>query len=109
MKVHIKRQSNFMPKRQSLNVGLVFDDSLDSPDGVAQHVKTLGAWLSARGHTVSYLVGETKMSDWAGGKVYSLAKNQKVSFNGNKLSIPLPVKTQTLAKIIKELNFDILH
>lgn len=92
-----------------LNVGFVFDDSLDSTDGVSQYVKTLGSWLTSRGHTVSYLVGETKMHSWAGGEVYSLSKNRKVTFNRNKLSIPLPVSRKKIKKLIQGSSYDILH
>jgi phosphatidylinositol alpha-mannosyltransferase len=78
-----------MTKNRKLKVGLVFDDSLDKTDGVAQYVKTLGAWLSGQGHSVSYLVGETKMTRWQGGQVYSLANNASVKFNGNRLTMPV--------------------
>jgi phosphatidylinositol alpha-mannosyltransferase len=98
-----------MANSQKLSVGLVFDDSLDSSDGVAQYVKTLGAWLSGQGHDVSYLVGETKIKQWQGGKVYSLAKNLPVSFNGNKLSVPLPSSAKAVKNLLKEQQFDVLH
>jgi hypothetical protein len=98
-----------MQRHQSLNVGLVFDDSLDSNDGVAQYVKTVGAWLSGRGHHVSYLVGETKLREWAGGKVHSMAKNQTVYFNGNKLSMPLLASQQNIQKVLSENKYDVLH
>jgi len=98
-----------MAKNPALSVGFLFDDTLDSSDGVAQYVKTLGAWLSSQGHQVTYLVGETKLKTWAGGPVYSMAKNQKVVFNGNRLSIPLPAKKALIKKVLAENHFDVLH
>lgn len=99
-----------MPKAKSpLKIGFVFDDSLDSSDGVAQYVKTLGSWFSGQGHEVRYLVGETKVKDWSGGKVYSLARNQKIIFNGNRLSIPLPAKRSRIRQVLNSENFDVLH
>ena len=98
-----------MRKNPKLNVGLVFDDSLDSTDGVAQYVKTLGAWLSNQGHNVSYLVGETKLKQWSGAPVYSLAKNQTVHFNGNRLTIPLAADKDRIKQVIKNGRFDVLH
>lgn len=98
-----------MNAKPKLKIGLVFDDSLDSNDGVSQQVKVIGAWLSAQGHEVRYLVGETKLSNWAGGKVYSLAKNFSVKFNGNRLSIPLPANKHRIKEILAHENFDILH
>lgn len=98
-----------MPKSRKLRIGLVFDDSLDSNDGVAQYVKTLGAWLTAQGHQVKYLVGETKLESWQGAGVYSLAKNVSVIFNGNRMSIPLPASRRKIRRILKNENFDILH
>ncbi|MBX4197182.1 glycosyltransferase family 4 protein, partial [Candidatus Saccharibacteria bacterium] len=98
-----------MSENRKLKVGLVFDDSLDSTDGVAQYVKTLGSWLSGQGHAVCYLVGQTKLESWQGGRVYSLAKNQTVYFNGNKLSIPLPANQKRLKRVLGVEKFDVLH
>lgn len=92
-----------------LKIGFVFDDSLDSADGVAQYVKTIGAWLSGQGHEVRYLVGETKLTEWSGGKVYSLAKNIKVRFNGNKLSMPGFSRRRRIKQVLAAENFDVLH
>lgn len=98
-----------MPSARKLKVGLVFDDTLDSADGVAQYVKTLGGYLSAQGHEVRYLVGESQTKQWAGGKVYSLARNYKVRFNGNKLSIPGPASRRRIRRVLAEEKFDVLH
>jgi phosphatidylinositol alpha-mannosyltransferase len=95
--------------RQSLKIGIVFDDSLDSHDGVAQQVKTFGGWLSDQGHEVRYLVGETKITTWAGGRVYSLAKNKRVAFNANRLSIPLPADKGAASEVLATEQFDVLH
>lgn len=98
-----------MAKDEKLKIGLVFDDSLDSNDGVAQYVKTVGSWLNAQGHQVRYLVGQTKLDSYAGGRVYSLAKNAPVKFNGNKLSIPLPASKRKIRRLLAKEKFDVLH
>ena len=98
-----------MKKSPKLKIGLVFDDSLDSDDGVAQYVKIAGSWLSLQGHDVSYLVGQTKADSWAGGKVYSLAKNQTVYFNGNKLSMPIYASRKRIKRVLSDNQFDVLH
>lgn len=92
-----------------LKIGLVFDDTLDSADGVAQYVKTVGTYLSVQGHQVRYLVGETKLSEWSGGRVYSLAKNVGVRFNGNRLSVPGVSHRRQIKQVLAAENFDILH
>jgi phosphatidylinositol alpha-mannosyltransferase len=109
MKKPSKNATQRSLKKPLLKIGFVFDDSLDSYDGVAQYVKTLGSWYTQQGHEVRYLVGETKMQEWAGGKVYSLSKNQKVSFNGNQVRIPLPANRRRIKQVIKNENFDVLH
>lgn len=96
-------------KTAKLKIGFVFDDSLDSTDGVAQYVKTLGAWLGAQGHQVSYLVGQTKMKNWAGGRVFSLSKNAGVVFNRNRLSVPLPASRRKIKRVLQDEDFDVLH
>lgn len=90
-----------------LRIGLVLDDSLDSTDGVQQYVTTLGSWLTSQGHEVHYLVGQTKRQDIP--NVHSLARNIQVRYNGNRLSIPLPVSKRYLRTILKKLALDVLH
>jgi phosphatidylinositol alpha-mannosyltransferase len=92
-----------------LSVGFLYDDTLDSTDGVAQYVKTLGSWLANRGHTVSYLVGETKTKQFAGGQVHSLSSNAGVVFNGNRVSIPAKVHRGKIKGLLAALPIDILH
>jgi phosphatidylinositol alpha-mannosyltransferase len=100
------KSASIIPK---LKIGFVFDDSLDSYDGVAQYVKTLGVWYVSQGHEVCYLVGETKAKQWYGGKIYSLSKNIKVTFNGNQAKIPLIANKKSIKKVLATENFDILH
>lgn len=90
-----------------MKIGLVLDDTLDSPDGVQQYVRVLGEWLHSRGHEVSYLVGETSQMNIPG--LFSLSRNIKIAFNGNRLTIPLPVSRTRLKQVLRELDFDILH
>lgn len=90
-----------------LTVGLVIDDSLDRPDGVQQHVLTLGEWLSAQGHTVHYLTSTTVRTDRP--RMHSLAKNLRLRFNGNRLGVPLPAPAAGITALLDEVDFDVLH
>lgn len=90
-----------------MKIGLVFDDSLDKTDGVAQYVLALGAWLHSQGHEVHYLVGETVRTDLA--NLHSLSRNIKVNFNQNQLRTPLPVRRRALNRALSGKDFDILH
>lgn len=92
-----------------LDVALLYDDNLDSSDGVAQYVKTVGAWLTQKGHRVTYLVGQSELETWAGGKVYSLSKNLPVAWGGNRLSVSLLPKLKTIKRLFKDKKFDIVH
>lgn len=96
-----------MPK--NFSIAFLYDDSLDKQDGVPQYVKTLGKWLAGQGHQVFYMVGETRLKEWAGGPVYSLSKNQKVFFNGNFLSTPLPASRQAIRRVLDNERPDVLH
>ena len=98
-----------MSVAKKLKIAFVFDDSLDRNDGVQQYVKTLGGWFSAQGHNVVYFVGETKLNNWKNGKIYSLARNAKVKFNANRLSIPLPASKKNIASVLDSEKPDILH
>ncbi len=94
-----------MPK---LKIGLVIDTSLDDNNaGVQQYVLTLGNWLAARGHEVHYLTSETKESDLV--NLHSLSRNVRVSFNKNRLSIPLPASRRRIKKLLTAQKFDVLH
>ncbi len=90
----------------ALRVGLVYDDSLDRPGGVAQHVETLAGGLRARGHHVTLLVGE---SSAAVSGQRSLARNLKVRFNGNVLSVPLWARGTDLDDALADVRPDVLH
>ena len=90
-----------------LRVGLVIDDSLDRPDGVQQHVLTLGAWLTGQGHEVHYLSSTTVRTDLA--NMHSLARNLRLKFNGNRLGIPLPAPARGITELLDAVDFDVLH
>lgn len=90
-----------------MKIGLVFDDSLDKTDGVAQYVLITGEWLRDQGHEVHYLVGETKRNDIK--TLHSLSRNVKVSFNKNRMTMPLPAGKQKIRELLQREQFDILH
>lgn len=98
-----------MPNSGKLNVAWLYDDSLDRDDGVAQYVKTLGAWMSDQGHDVSYLVGQSKISSWHGSEVFSLSKNLHVRWGGNRMSIPVMPKRKSITALINARRFDVVH
>jgi phosphatidylinositol alpha-mannosyltransferase len=90
-----------------VKIGLVLDDTLDTPDGVQQYVLSVGRWLSEQGHDVHYLVGATTRTDIP--NVHSLSRNFKVRFNGNRMSIPIPLLRRRLKQFLAEQQFDVLH
>jgi len=96
-----------MTTTERLVIGLVLDDSLDTPDGVQQYVLTVGKWLSSQGHEVHYIVGQTVRTDLP--NVHSMARNWRVRFNGNRLSIPLPASRKQLRMLLSEHDFDVIH
>lgn len=91
----------------SYKIAFVLDDSLDKTDGVQQYVLTLGQWFAAHGHEVHYIVGETKRTDIP--NIHSMAKNIKVRFNGNRMSIPLPASKRAIRRLLAREEFDIIH
>ncbi len=90
-----------------MKIGLVLDDTLDTPDGVQQYVLQVGGWLSEQGHEVHYLVGNTTRTDVP--NIHSLSKNLQVKFNGNRMSMPLPTPGRLLRQFLDEYQFDVLH
>lgn len=90
-----------------LKIGIVGDDTMDKPDGVEQYIMTIGPWLAAQGHEVHYLVGETRRTDFP--NIHSLAKNVKVRFNGNRLTIPLPANRRRIKELLGREKFDVLY
>lgn len=93
--------------KQSLKVGFVLDDTLDTADGVQQYVLTVSTWLKEQGHEVHYLVGETKRTDIP--HIHSLARNVAVRFNKNRMSIPLPASRSALKTLLQQEQYDVLH
>jgi len=98
---------NILKNKKKLNIGFVLDDTLDTTDGVQQYVISLGNWFTSQGHNVHYLVGQTKRKDID--NIHSMAKNVKVRFNKNRLSIPLPSNKKQITKKLNDLNLDVLH
>lgn len=94
-------------KRKKLKIGFVLDTTLDSEDGVQQYILVLGDYLKSIGHDVSYVVGETKRKDIE--NIYSLTRNLKVHFNGNKVVTPLPASTKKIKNFLESEEFDVLH
>lgn len=92
-----------------MRIGLVFDDSLDRTDGVQQYVKALGRYYTAQGHFVTYLVGQTSLVSIDGMPVRSLAKNWSVTFNHNRMSMPIRASRRAIKKALAEDQPDILH
>lgn len=89
-----------------LSIALVYDDSLDRPGGVAQHVEMLRRGLMSRGHQVHLLVGESRSGDSA---CRPLARNVSVRFNGNRLTIPLLTRADRMDRVLAEISPDVLH
>lgn len=97
-----------MAKNPSLlKVAMVLDDGLDNPDGVQQYILDLGKWLRSQGHSVDYLVGETKRKDIK--NLYSLSKNISIDSNGNSMTIPLPSSNRNVKQHMREHSYDIIH
>lgn len=92
---------------KQLKIAFVLDDGLDTTDGVQQYVLTLGEWLQRQGHEVHYLVGETTRRDIT--TIHSLAKNIRIAFNRNRLTIPLPVSQKSIRQVLSKHAFDIVH
>lgn len=103
--MHEKRRNGQRAGR--MKIGMVFDDSLDKPDGVQQFVLTLGQWLAVQGHDVHYLSGETRRTDIP--NLHSLSRNVSVRFNQNRMAIPLPARRGPIRDLLKREQFDILH
>jgi phosphatidyl-myo-inositol alpha-mannosyltransferase len=92
-----------------LRVGIVYDDTLDRYGGVPLYVTTLGATLVRRGHQVEYLVGSSAAAEIGGAPVHSLARNVKVRFNGNALSMPAWSRGRDLTRVLDAGRYDVLH
>jgi phosphatidylinositol alpha-mannosyltransferase len=92
---------------KKLKIGIVFDDTLDKPDGVQQYILTVGRWLRTQGHDVHYIVGETTRQDIT--HTHSMGRNVKVRFNQNRMSIPLPVSKAKIRALLAQEQFDVLH
>lgn len=90
-----------------MKIGLVLDDTLDTSDGVQQYVLLVGSWLSKNGHEVHYITGYTSRTDIT--NIHSSARNVKVSFNKNRLSVPLPTSGKKIKNLLFKEKFDVLH
>lgn len=90
-----------------MKIAFVLDDSLDRPDGVQQYVLALGEWMRGQGHEVHYLVGATSRHDLP--NIQVLSRNWAVTFNGNRLSTPLPASNKAIRQLLDQENYDVIH
>lgn len=88
-----------------MKIAFVLDDTFDSTDGVQQYIKLLGNWFTKKGHNIEFIVGASKSQP----NVHSMSKNIRVSFNGNKLTVPLPAKKSEVKKLLESKQYDVLH
>ncbi|WP_372595528.1 glycosyltransferase family 4 protein [Actinotalea sp.] len=95
------------PSAVPLRIGLVIDDSLDRPDGVQQYVLTLGTWLTAQGHHVSYLAPSTARTDLP--HLAVMGRSVQVRFNGNRLCTPLPARPRLLRALLDTHRLDVIN
>ncbi|MCA9348218.1 glycosyltransferase family 4 protein [Candidatus Saccharibacteria bacterium] len=90
-----------------LKIGFVLDDTLDKPDGVQQHVLTVGKWLTEQGHEVHYLVANTVRTDID--NIHSLGKFVSLHYNKNNVRTPVPASRRKIKKLLAKHQFDVLH
>lgn len=90
-----------------MKIAYVLDDTLDSSDGVQQYIIELSGEMKRLGHEVHYIVGQTKRSDIS--NIHSFARNKRVRFNKNVVSIPYPVSPKKVRALLSEQNFDVIH
>lgn len=90
-----------------MKIGFVLDDTLDKPDGVQQHVLTVGKWLNEQGHEVHYLVADTERKDIE--NIHSLGRFVNLRYNKNNVRTPLPASKKKIKKLLEQENFDVLH
>lgn len=92
---------------KKLKIAFVLDDGFDSIDGVQRNILSLGEWLEKNGHSVKYLVGQTKRTDIK--NIIVLSKNLRVRYNGNVLSISLYSSKKKIKEVLSKEKFDVIH
>jgi phosphatidylinositol alpha-mannosyltransferase len=92
-----------------LRVGLLYDDSVDRPGGVAQYVASLAGSLRRRGHHVAVLAGASEARELEGCVVHSLARNVPVRFNGSAHTMPVLASRRRIRQLLRRESFDVIH
>jgi phosphatidylinositol alpha-mannosyltransferase len=90
-----------------MKIAFVLDDTLDSSDGVQQYVLLVSDWLRKKGHDIHYITGHTTRTDIP--NIHSMAKNVRVRFNHNRLSVPLPASGKRIHQLLSKEKYDVLH
>jgi phosphatidylinositol alpha-mannosyltransferase len=89
-----------------LTIWYVLDDGLDSTDGIQQYILALGAYMESQGHRVFFVVGQTAAQ---GPNIKSMARNVRVTFNGNRMSMPVYASARGIARLMAEAPPDVVH
>jgi phosphatidylinositol alpha-mannosyltransferase len=93
-----------------MKVGLVLDTTLDSDAGVQQYFKGLARYLIKNGHTIRFLVPQSRNTGEFKGKIINLAK----LFNplGNSTTVPISFSisgSKKIKKVLEKEKFDVIH
>lgn len=94
---------------RSLTIGLIYDGSLDRYSGVPQYLAMLNRGLTRRGHSVTYLVGQSSAKCIGDCAVRSLSRNIRIRFNGNTQSVPVWSSERRIASALNRQFFDVVH
>ena len=92
-----------------MRVGIIVDDSIDSPNGVQQIVHTTGTWLASNGAEVHLITSESSSRPAYAASVTCLGSARTVRFNGNVTGVPIRVDRKRARAIATTLDLDVLH
>jgi phosphatidylinositol alpha-mannosyltransferase len=94
---------------KKMKIGILFDSTMDTNDGVQQYVKSLGRELKERGHNVKFLVADSEKKGEFAKEIINVGKSINIHGNGNKLSVAIFKDNKLINKTLKREKFDILH
>ncbi len=93
-----------------MKVAFVLDDSLNSPDGVQEYVRSIASYLGGQGHTVDVLCSGDGGEPPAGVRaVHTIAGNVGVGFNANRLRTPVAAARSRVRALLEAERYDVIH
>lgn len=95
-----------MSEGTPLTVALTYDGKLAPDSGVSSYIRTIGNYMTERGHDVHYIVAESNIADE---RIHAIGKTITLHTNGTTSKQSFPVSKTKIRHVLSDIQPDVVH